>query len=207
MNVEKITIGNAHIYVSEVVSSEHYAIEKLNGGFRLSIDRILAYKSKNRRLEMLTVLLMHGHLYPSCEMLYNENGAPYLENINISVSVSHSKDYVAIAYCEDKLGVDIEKVSHRVVPVAQKFCTPRELALYNTELLLTRVWTAKEALYKYFEKDIVDFSKDIELTGCSSAKNNSFSGLVHFHDNVYPMVLESTIIKDNVLTIAKRKNI
>jgi len=206
MKVKVLHINNAIVYVSEIIENEQFAIDRFGITYKELVDEILCIKSKKRRLEKLTVLAMHHENYPAEAILYNANKAPYLQNTNLHISISHSKDYAVIAYSENKLGVDIEKISKRVVPVAHKFCTPEEFALHKTELMLTKIWSAKEAIFKYFEKDIFDFSKDMEVQGCTSKEFETYTARASFNGEEYHMMLHSCTIGDNILTVAKRMN-
>ena len=42
------------------------------------------------------------------EIVYTENGKPYLKNLNIYISISHSEDYVCICISDKEVGVDIQ---------------------------------------------------------------------------------------------------
>ena len=42
------------------------------------------------------------------KVLYTDNGKPYLEDLDIYISISHSEDYVCVCFSEEKIGIDIQ---------------------------------------------------------------------------------------------------
>lgn len=103
--------------------------------------------------------------YPSFEKIliaHWENGAPYLpDHPNTSISISHSKEYVAILLAPStcRVAVDVEKIDLIAEKVRERFMTSSELSVYTSlrrqsslaaNMWCHLVWCAKEVAYKLF---------------------------------------------------------
>ncbi|MDR2610285.1 MAG: 4'-phosphopantetheinyl transferase superfamily protein, partial [Clostridiales Family XIII bacterium] len=108
---------------------------------------------------------------PSLLCTFGEHGKPRFaapELADVHFSVSHSGDYLAIAFSEQEVGVDVEHTSRRhtnaerYLAIARRFFAPDEGAYVaggDAEDTVTapedvkrrffRIWTAKEAFVKY----------------------------------------------------------
>ena len=67
-----------------------------------------------------------------------------------AVSISHSNGWAvaAVSAPGTRLGIDIEKITHRIDAWAQDFFHPTELACGQGDEFLTALWTKKEAVVK-----------------------------------------------------------
>ena len=103
--------------------------------------------------EMLTVLLASTPytLHPTPSFLYNEYGAPYLEN-GPYFSISHCKQGIAVAVSETPIGIDIEAIRPFNEGLVRKTMNDVEqthiLSSLNPEIEFIRLWTRKEAYVK-----------------------------------------------------------
>ena len=109
--------------------------------------------------EMLTVLLAST---PS--FLYNEYGAPYLEN-GPYFSISHCKRGIAVAVSETPIGIDIEAIRPFNEGLMRKTMNSEEqthiLSSLNPEIEFIRLWTRKEAYVKMQGTGIIADMHDI----------------------------------------------
>ncbi len=103
---------------------------------------------------------------------------PYLANDAYHFSISHCGDYAAaIVSSAERVGIDIEIPTYKVERIRHKFLHPQELQIleqyYPKDNLpatdspyyrtLTTLWSAKEAVFKWYGKGEVDFSEHIQL--------------------------------------------
>ena len=127
---------------------------------------------------------------------------PFLENEAYHFSISHCGDYAAVIVSStQRVGVDIELVTHKVANIKHKFLSAKEIALIETiespffnllhGSLLTAAWSIKEALFKWYGLGQIDFKKHLTinqviLTGtgaiahCTFLKNKPVTLDVHF---------------------------
>jgi phosphopantetheinyl transferase len=111
------------------------------------------------------MLGLDGKDYPWSKLAVSadENGRPFLAAGNGNetvpdISISHSGNLAAaLAVSKGLCGIDIQKVTDRVIKVRERFCSPSELDIFQSyfgagseknNALLTGLWAAKEALRK-----------------------------------------------------------
>ena len=116
------------------------------------------HTSEKRKKEHLAIRLLVTTIYPTNSITYNEFGAPELDN-GEHISISHSKELVAVIISDKKTGLDIEQISEKSLRLASKFVSEKNLIKLNKEKA-TLIWCIKEAVYKWHQKGGVDFIKD-----------------------------------------------
>ena len=123
-------------------------------------------KSELHRRAFLSIrqlLLLSG--YEDKDLYYNEFGKPFLID-GTHVSISHSHDHTGIILSAHKeVGIDIEKHREKILRIAHKFTPLTEYrTMANTDALvlkLTKVWCAKESLYKIYAQPGLSFLNHI----------------------------------------------
>ena len=120
------------------------------------------HTSVKRKKEHLVSRLLVSKIYPTKTIIYNEFGAPELDN-GKHISISHSKELVAVILSDKNTGLDIEQISEKSLRLASKFVSEKNLIKLNKEKS-TLIWCIKEAIYKWHQKGGVDFIKDIIIT-------------------------------------------
>lgn len=125
-------------------------------------------KTEKRRQEWLASRVLLKELAGE-ELLiaYHDDGAPYLPDSSLSLSISHTNGYAAVLLQEQgAAGIDIEYRSDRVLKIRSRFMSPEENASvgpdYETEHLLVH-WCAKEALFKMIRQQDVDFIEHLHV--------------------------------------------
>jgi phosphopantetheinyl transferase len=120
-------------------------------------------KASHRRREWLgTRLLLHNQGIGRPDVL--ANGKPVLPQGTLSIS--HCKDSVAVVTSDVTIGLDIQEPTEQIFTIRSKFCSATEWrwleAHRETLRALTIVWSAKEAIFKYWGEQ-VDFAGHIEM--------------------------------------------
>lgn len=94
--------------------------------------------------------------YVEINLAYNEFAKPYMKYISeFSYNISHSGDWVVIAYGKTPVGVDIEKIQMGNERIADKVFTIEEKNYMNSATdydkckKFTQIWTLKESYIKY----------------------------------------------------------
>ena len=125
-----------------------------------------SFLSLTRQREWLTVRNALKVLLPPpaiSKIEYNENGKPQLNGR--SISISHSKEFVAVMISKDLLiGIDLEVIHPRIEKLAQKFLNEKEIkSLIGPNQLekMHVMWGAKEVLYKIHSIGNIDFKRDL----------------------------------------------
>ena len=116
-------------------------------------------KNEKRKKEFLSSRLLLEQLNPNAIITYNDFGAPELDSGKY-ISISHSKEMVAIIISEQKVGLDIEQISEKALRLAAKFISAKNQSNLTKEKA-TLIWCCKEAIFKWHQTGGVDFIKDI----------------------------------------------
>ena len=117
--------------------------------------------TEKRKKEWLASRLLLNKINPSHSISYNRFGAPELSNRS-NISISHSKELVAIIISQQKVGIDIEEISEKALSVSLKFISENNLKDLNSEKA-TLIWCCKEAIFKWHQRGEVDFISDIKI--------------------------------------------
>ena len=106
-----------------------------------------------------------------------DGGKPYTASAPVHFSISHSGNYVLCAVSDEPIGADIEKLRPVEDRLIAFVCTEEEAAHVaeaadeaQRERRFFRIWTAKEACFKYRGTGIGDF-KSIDTMDASTAQH------------------------------------
>jgi len=120
--------------------------------------------------------------FPLEEILIADTRKPFLQSEKYHFSISHCGRYAAaIVSGNSRVGVDIELITPRIETVAGKFLTDDEAHYFNEEYtqfleqwglrgrvhqeFLTLIWSAKEAIFKWYGRGELDFKRHMRLEG------------------------------------------
>jgi len=120
-------------------------------------------KSSSQRKQFLGVQnLLNLHKIKNDMLSYDDNGKPHLLN-NKFISISHSFDYCGVIVSNVKVGLDIEKFRSKILNISKKFVSESDLSLIKLNSIenVTKVWSIKEAVFKAFGHNEIDFKKNI----------------------------------------------
>ena len=158
----------------EQINSSLLAVKKIDSSdfTENEIKQVLAankIKSKKRALEILCTRSLLMQMGEKGEISYDANGAPKLSN-NKYISISHSLKIVSIILSNNKCGIDIEKISNRAIKIFNRFEKEKKLIERDSDLA-TLIWSAKECIFKLYQKGNINFKEDIIISKIDSKKN------------------------------------
>jgi phosphopantetheinyl transferase len=130
-----------------------------------SLDTMQADRRKQEWLA--TRVLLKDLLGEELLIAYRPDGAPYLPESKLHISISHTKAYAAVVVSEaGRTGIDIEYAGDRILKVRSRFMNPEEEAMidpqHEAEHLLI-CWCVKEALFKRIGLPDVDFRRHLHI--------------------------------------------
>ena len=125
-------------------------------------------KNNKRKLEYACTRLLLKEFESNLKISYNKYGAPILNN-NKFISISHSNNLAAIIISDNKVGIDIEKISKKPLHLANKFISKNDNISMDTHDYCL-AWSAKEAIYKLHEIGGLDFKNDISIKQINKEK-------------------------------------
>lgn len=155
---------DTRLAVWEISEDESFFLEKV------SLRREIAHPHK--RLQHLAGRYLLVYLFPDfpAELIeIADTRKPFLPDEQYHFSISHCGNFAAaIVSRTERVGVDVELLTPRVEKIKHKFLHPDELqmvdeATINRIQLLTLLWSAKEAMFKWWGSGDVDFSEVLRI--------------------------------------------
>lgn len=109
--------------------------------------------------------------FPLEEILIADTRKPFLADEKYHFSISHCGDYAAaIVSSTQRVGVDIEKSTEKILRISHKFLTEKEKMLLDEQMstqqllqLTSLLWSTKESMFKWFGDGGVDFRQHMHI--------------------------------------------
>lgn len=164
----------------------------------IDTTRINNYKQQQARLEKWACRAIVAHLINNSKVKisYTSKGKPLL--LGQHLSFSHSHGLAAAAIAPYPIGIDIEKINPKIIPLHTKFMSPQEIedAKKNwNENNLTFYWCAKEAMYKLQEPLPYNLKEGLQVLSENCGK-------IYYNDNILTVNLQKTIFLNYQIVIA-----
>ena len=179
--------------INETTRLGIWKIEEAEEFFKANVPQHRDVTHPHKRLQHLAGRFLLQYLSPSFpyELIQiADTRKPFLPNEEFHFSISHCGDYAAaIVSTSKRVGIDIEIPVEKIATIKHKFLTAKEHELFNLIEpgddripLATLLWSAKEAVFKWYGNGGVDFRKEIQLQkqhigtetiDCFFSKNNS----------------------------------
>lgn len=195
---------NADIAIWHIAESEQ-SLMNMCDNIGVDLDGIQQMRTAKRRIEALCEQLLLHHLLKCTHVVFHlPSGAPYIENLHRNISISHTKQYVAVALCNDNIGIDIEQHTPKVLGVRSRFLSNKEredIAETNVELNVA-AWTAKEALYKAIGVSGIDIANDPAIDAKAIA-SHCHHYACHYHEREFLATTHSD--NDYTMTLVSEK--
>ena len=137
------------VWKMEESSDELLGMLEHKADYSSFLERVSAEKRRQERFA--SRVLLKELLGEEARVDYHSTGAPFLACVPLYISISHTKDYVAVILDKRPTGIDIEYRSDRILKIRSRFMNPEEEAgidlEHEVEHLLIH-WCAKETLFK-----------------------------------------------------------
>jgi phosphopantetheinyl transferase len=164
-----------------------WKIEETEDFFKSNVPQHRSVTHPHKRLQHLAGRFLLQYLFPAFpyELIQiADTRKPYLPDEQYHFSISHCGDYAAAIVSKDRrVGIDIEIPTEKILRIQDKFLTGEEKKIFNVQYsilnvqlddndsplstidyrLPTLLWSAKEAVFKWYGDGGVDFRKDIQL--------------------------------------------
>ena len=158
-------IHNTHICVWKMTSSCEDLIKSplLNSAELISAK---ALKNEKRKKEFLSSRIALKKIFTKeLELNYHKSGKPFIKESK-HLSISHSSTFLALAYGDENIGIDIEKPQNRMVKLIPKILSEIECIEFEKKPamdLACKLWGAKEAILKYVGNKNLKYKEDIKV--------------------------------------------
>ena len=158
-------ILNTHIYVWKMTSSYE---DQIKNPLLKSAELISAKELKNekRKKEFLSSRIALKNIFnKELELNKHKSGKPFIKEAK-HLSISHSSEFLALAYGDENIGIDIEKPQNRMIKLMPKILSEIEFMEFKKELTINfacKLWGAKEAILKYVGDKNLNYKEDIKV--------------------------------------------
>ncbi len=160
--------------INETTKSAIWKIEEPEDFFLSKVPLQRDITHPHKRLQHLAGRYLLQYLFsdfPYEEMLIADTRKPYLPYEQYHFSISHCGNYAAaIVSSSQRVGIDIEIPRATVLKIAHKFLHKTEIEIFKINnhptpdlQLLTLLWCAKEAMFKWWGWGEVDFSEMLRI--------------------------------------------
>ena len=133
----------------------------------IDVEDLEALPVKRQREKAAERLLLARAFGNPVSLSYTEQGAPYIEHSDVNISITHTRQLVALALNDERvIGIDAEQMDRsQVLKVRDKFLNVAEQQFIAPDDLAAHViaWTAKEAVIKAERNSAIDWTDGISL--------------------------------------------
>ncbi len=205
--VEKIKtffLNGTTIYLMEISSmnlTEYMSALTPEECFKLNIISNL-----QKKIEFSASRFLKHFLFGENNIAYTESKSPYIIGEKKFISISHSRNFVAIGTNNDfEIGIDVEEIDSKAARLSSKFITEHERTLFDehSNADMTLLWSFKETLYKLSDRRQLIFQKDILV----SKNGDNYVGSVQKTDGVYEYDLSKLLHQNIFITCNTSKGI
>lgn len=135
----------------------------------------------------------------------DEQGKPFLKDLTLEISLSHSSPYVAAQiHNGTAVGIDIEQPKEKLLRVAPRILSPIEEEDAGEDIVKHCVyWCAKEAMYKLYGKRGLHFNNQLNIDPFQLKKAGDLRGYIRANGIPEIVSLGYIIKEDYVLVYTK----
>ena len=171
---------------------------------RIAVEDLAELPVKRQREKSAERLLLCRAFGHPVKLSYTEQGAPYVEDHDVNVSISHTSQLVVLA-CDTAsvIGIDAEQADRpQVLRVRDKFLNASEQQFIAPDDLAAHViaWTSKEAIIKAERNSAIDWTNGICLEPFTP---NTKETLIAARCGNCRYSLVSRLIEGHYITLAK----
>ena len=136
---------------------------------KLFENELLSYNAlinQSRKNEFLGIRFLRNSSNHDFEICYQASGKPFFNNSSLHISISHSKNFVALAVSTHPIGIDIEECHERILKIRDRFLNAEEKKIFDLKSLydLTVAWCIKESLFKLNSENKINIQhEDVQL--------------------------------------------
>ena len=196
-NRKNLEINDTTIYLMWFENFE--TNEFINQLTTIEKERYFEIKNESRKKEFVATRILRHEIFGYQHIHYKPHGAPFIKNEGY-ISISHTKNCVGIALNNIyEIGFDLEYERPNIDKIQHKFISEdeKELFDYDSKLEVTKIWSAKETLYKLAGRNKIDFKTQLQL---SKKTDNLWIGNIINTD--HKLTTEISIFESNELIIS-----
>ena len=161
--------------INETTRLGIWKIEESEDFFKGNVPPQRDVTHPHKRLQHLAGRFLLQFLFPGFPydlIQIADTRKPFLPGEQYHFSISHCGDYAAaIVSNTNRVGIDIEIPVAKIARIRDKYLSPGEISHFHLQQeepdipLLTRLWSSKEAVFKWYGEGKVDFKAHMQLKG------------------------------------------
>lgn len=166
--------------------------------------------NEQKRLEFLAGRALVRKLLAEWNLPYrglvkDSYGKPFLEGLQIHVSLSHSYPFVAaVLHRQKNVGIDLEQPKDKLLRIGPRILSRTEFEDAGSNVVKHCVyWCAKETLIKIHGKKDLTFARNLLISPFSLAKEGHLIGRILANDTETAIPLEYHVSESFVVVISK----
>lgn len=134
--------------------------------------------STKRIIEKYGIETLLAKFLPNEEIIYNDNGKPFLLSNSHFISISHNAEWIGLAWSSTKnIGLDIEHCQPKIERISSRFLHVDEIAFAVTIADKTTIWCIKECLVKLLDNKKIDFKNELRTIKTDNQNWKGYSTL------------------------------
>ncbi|MFA6922697.1 MAG: 4'-phosphopantetheinyl transferase superfamily protein [Bacteroidales bacterium] len=158
-----------------------------------------SFKHDLRKLHWLSARAIIKELLPeeNIEIIYAPNDKPFTKNKKYNISISHSHKKAAVIISKNNhVGIDIEKMQHKIEKLKEKFLCEEELKNIGNKNISEKLyvcWGAKESLFKLYGKGNIIFAENFFVETFEYKSKGEITGYIKLNNlkNKYKIFYEA----------------
>lgn len=193
-----IPINDTSIHILEY--QEFNPSEYLDKLTSLELERYHDFSNIKRKREFVATRLLRHETLGFEHIHYDPNGAPFIQDEGY-ISISHSGNMVGLAINKlHSVGLDLEFPRANILKIKSKFLSEKEKGIFNTDDpdVVTKLWSAKEALYKLAGRKKILFIEELHMT---KDENDNWIGTIINPDHRLSVKLDIFEFEGTFITI------
>jgi 4'-phosphopantetheinyl transferase EntD len=197
---DSIQIDQVHVHLMRYADFEPDTyLEQLTDEEK---ERFFSFSHPERRKQFAATRILRHRIFGFEHIHYDTHGAPFINKEGF-ISISHAKGIVGIALCKGfKVGLDLETVRPKAALLSDRFLSTHEAATLDRRdaVEMTRVWSAKEVLYKLAGRKGIHFKTELLLdkTGHNQWKGKIINPEGILHTRICTLDHRDTILSVNI---------
>ena len=181
------------VWKMEESSDELLGMLEHKADYSSFLERVSAEKRRQERFA--SRMLLKELLGEEARVDYHSTGAPFLACVPLYISISHTKDYVAVILDKRPTGIDIEYRSDRILKIRSRFMNPEEEAGIDLEHEVEHLLIIGQ--------EGVDFQKHLHVNPFPYLSSGTFKGRETRTEACREYELAYQVTPDYVLTWLK----
>lgn len=118
--------------------------------------------NSKRVIEKYGIETLLAKFLPNEEIIYNDNGKPFLLSNSHFISISHNAEWIGLAWSSTKnIGLDIEHCQPKIERISSRFLHVDETVFAQTIEDKTTIWCIKECLVKLLDNKKIDLKNEL----------------------------------------------